>query len=325
MTEQTLVSRRLIVQNACLTALLGSMPGLVSAHTGRLVKVLVPTSAGSSADIGARAASVAAQKVLGRPLIIENKVGAGGSIAAAALAAAEPNGDTIGVFGNSFLLFPVEFPQHKFDPMQDVIPVAMVSRGANVLVVDASSPYQSLADIVKKAAAAPGTVSYASAGLGSSTFHSAERVRTAANLELIHVPFKGSPESLNQVLGGRIDFAFAPVSVAGPFIQSGRLRALAVSTSKRSSMLPQVPTTAETVPNSSYESWLAVLVPAKTPLAFQQELNKAYSTAMQTAEIKTLFATLGVEPEVMQLDEVKAFVRKEYALVMTDAHPSKPR
>jgi tripartite-type tricarboxylate transporter receptor subunit TctC len=90
-------------------------------------------------------------------------------------------------------------------------------------------------------------------------------------------------------------------------------------------MLPQVPTTAETVPNSSYESWLAVLVPAKTPLAIQQALNKAYSTAMQTAEIKKVFTTLGVEPEVMQLDEVKAFVRKEYALVMTDVRPSKPR
>jgi tripartite-type tricarboxylate transporter receptor subunit TctC len=325
MTNHARISRRLIVQNACLAALLGSMLGLASAQTGRPVKVLVPTSPGSSADIGARAASVAAQKILGRTLIIENKVGAGGSIAAAALAAADASGDTIGVFGNSFLLFSVEFPQQKFDPMQDVTPVAMVSRGANVLVVEASSAYQSLADIVKKAAAAPGTLSFASAGLGSSTFHSAERVRTAANLDLIHVPFKGSPESINQVVAGRVDFAFAPVSVAAPYIQSGRLRALAVSTSKRSSMLPQVPTTAETVPNSSYESWLAVLVPAKTPLAFQQELNKAYSTAMQTAEIRKLFTTLGVEPEVMQLDEVKAFVRQEYAVAMTYAQPSKPR
>lgn len=325
MTNKTRISRRLIVQSACLAALLGSMPGLVSAQTGRPVKVLVPTSPGSSADIGARAASVEAQKILGRLLIIDNKVGAGGSIAAAALAAAEPNGDTIAVLGNSFLLLPVEFPQQKFDPMHDVIPVAMVSRGANVLVVDVSSPYKSLADIVKKAAAGPGTVSYASAGVGSSTFHSAERVRTAAKLELIHVPFKGSPEAVREVMAGRIDFAFAPVSVAGPLIQTGKLRALAVATSKRSSFLPQVPTTAETVPNSSYESWLAVLVPAKTPLAIQQELNRAYSTAMQVAEIKTLFTTLGVEPEVMQLDEVKAFVRKEYALVTTEAHPSKPR
>lgn len=325
MTNQTRISRRLMVQNACVVALLGSMSALASSQTGRPVKVFVPTSAGSSADIGARAASVAAQKILGRPIFIENKVGAGGSIAAAALAAAEPNGETIGVLGNSFLLIPVEFPQQKFDPMQDITPVAMVSRGANVLLVNASSPYQSLADIVKKAAAAPGTLSYASAGLGSSTYHSAERVRTAAKLDMIHVPFKGSPQSISEVLAGRVDFAFAPVSVAGPFIQEGRLRALAVSTSKRSVMLPQVPTTAETVPNSSYESWLAVLVPAKTPLAVQQELNKAYSTAMQTAEIKKLFITLGVEPEVMQLDEVKAFVRKEYALVMTDAHASKTR
>jgi tripartite-type tricarboxylate transporter receptor subunit TctC len=325
MTNQARISRRLIIQSACLMALLGSMPGLASAQTGRPVKVLVPTSPGSSADIGARAASVAAQKILGRPLIVENKVGAGGSIAAAALAAAEPNGETIGVLGNSFLLLPVEFPQQKFDPMQDVTPVAMVSRGANVLLVEASSPYQSLADIVKKAAAAPGMVSYASAGLGSSTYHSAERVRTAAKLELIHVPYKGSPESIKEVLAGRVDFAFAPVSVAAPFIQSGKVRALAVATSKRSSFLPQVPTTAETVPNSSYESWLAVMVPAKTPLAIQQELNKAYSAAMQSEEVKKLFATLGVEPDVMQLDEVKAFVRKEHALVMTGAHASKSR
>ncbi len=290
-----------------------STTGPASAQTSnRPVKFIVPTSPGSSADIGARSVGDALQKTLGRSVITENRVGAGGSIAAAAVAAAEPTGETIGILGNSYLLLPVEFPRSKFDPMQDVAPVAMISRGANILVVSSSSPYTKLLDIVQAARAQPGRLTYASAGVGSSTYHSAERVRTAANLDMVHVPLKGSPEALQEVMSGRVDFAFAPVSVIQQFVQSGRLRALATSASKRSTLLPNVPTTAEAgVPGAAYDSWLIALVPAKTPQSVKSKLNKAFNQALVTPEVKQRYASLGIEASLMGLDELQTMVRQE--------------
>ena len=293
---------------------------------GRPIKLVVPTSAGSSADIGARALGERLQTATGRPVIIENKVGAGGSLAAAAVAVAEANGETVGILGNSYLLFPVEFPSQKFDPMQDVAPVALISRGSNVLVVAGNSAYSGVGDIVERARNLPGRISYASAGVGSSTYHSAERMRASASLDLIHVPYKGSPESVQEVIAGRVDFAFAPVSVAAPLIQSGRVKALAVSSSRRSALLPQVPTTLEAgLADSQYDSWLIALVPAKTPLAVQTELNRAFNAAVVAPEVRSRFAALGLEPDTLSLDAVQAFVRKEFASTMTQAKQAKPR
>lgn len=309
-----------------LCAVCAWVPAAHAQQAERPLKFVVPTSPGSSADIGARSVGDRMQKSLNRAVIVENKLGAGGSLAAALVASADSNGETIGILGNSYLLYPVEFPQQKFDPIKDVVPVAMISRGANVLLVGADSSYQKMDDLVRRARAEPGKVIYASAGIGSSTYHSAERVRIAARLDMIHVPYKGSPESIHEVIAGRVDFAFAPVSVAAPFIQSGKVRALAVSTSKRSALLPQTPTTVEGgVPGSSYDSWLAALVPIKTPQAVQAALNKAFNAALEAPEVRQRFSSLGIEPDPMPLDELQAFVGDEYRKSMDFAKEAKPR
>ena len=293
---------------------------------GRPLKFVVPTSPGSSADTGARAIGEQIQKSTGRTVFVENKVGAGGSLAAMQVVGAEPNGETLAILGNSYLLFPVEYPQMKFDPIRDVEPVAMISKGANVLIVANDSPYKQLQDIVRKSLAEPGKVAYASAGVGSSTFHSGQRVAAAANLDLIHVPYKGSPEVAGEVMAGRVDFAFVPISVALPLVQASRIRALAVSPSKRSALLPNVPTTAEAgVPGSSYESWLAALVPAKTPAAVQAELNKIINASVEAPEVKALFATSGVEPFPMPLAELREFVIQEHQSAMAHEAAAKRR
>jgi tripartite-type tricarboxylate transporter receptor subunit TctC len=299
---------------ALVCASLGSVD-LAAAQSGeRPLKFIVPTSPGSAADTAARFVGEQIQTTLGRPVLIENKAGAGGALAAAHVAAAEPNGETIGLLGNSYLLFPVEFLQHKFDPIRDVVPVAMISKGMNVLLVANESPYRKLEDIVRKARAEPGNVAYASAGVGSSTFHSAQRVVIAANIDVIHLPFKGSPQSLSEVVASRVDFAFAPISVAAPLLRSGRVRAIAVSSSKRSVLLPDVPTTVEAgVPGSSYESWLVAIVPSKTPAAIQAELNRIFSTALETPEVRRHFGMSGVEPVPMPLAQLRAFVLQEHA------------
>lgn len=276
------------------------------------IKFVVPTSPGSSADIGARSVGAAVQEILGRPVIIENRLGAGGSIAASAVAAAEPNGDTIGILGNSYLLFPVEFPQAKFDPQHDVAPVGLISKGGNVLLVSATSPYAELMDLVQAARKQPGKINYASGGMGSSTFHAAERMRLAANVDIVHVPYKGSPEAIREVIAGRVDFAFAPVSVVGPYVQGGKVRALAISSGARSKLLPNVPTTVEAgLPDSSYDTWIVALVPAKTPVAVQEMVNKTFNTALEKPAIRERFETLGIEPAPMPLADLQAFVRKE--------------
>lgn len=279
----------------------------------RALRLIVPTSPGSSADVGARLVGDRIQAASGRPVVIENKVGAGGSLAAAYVAAAAPNGETVGILGNTYQLFAEEFPSQKFDPAKDVVPVALISRGANVLLVASDSGYARVDDIVRKARSQPGCLSYASAGIGSSTYHSAERLRMASGLELIHIPYKGSPEAVQEVIAGRVDFAFAPVPVALSFIQGGRVKAVAVSASRRSVQLPDVPTTVEAgVPDSSYDTWLVALVPAKTPRAVQLELNRTFTAATATQEIRSKFASLGVEPEDAGLDETQAFVAREY-------------
>lgn len=324
MSSQNNTSRREVL--VALAAAAMSTAGPARSQSGRPIKFVVPTSPGSSADISARAVGDTLQKILGRTVITENRVGAGGSIAAAAVAAAEATGETIGLLGNSYLLFPVEFPQSKFDPLQDVAPVAMISRGGNILVVSSTSPYSKLSDIVQAARAQPGRLTYASAGVGSSTYHSSERLRVAANLDIVHVPLKGSPEAIHEVLSGRVDFAFAPVSVIAPFVQSGRMRAIATSASKRSPLLPLTPTTVEAgVPGSVYDAWLVALVPAKTPQSVQAKLNKAFNQSLESAEVRQRFAALGSEPTPMPLEELRTYVRQEAVQSARAFARAKPR
>lgn len=287
------------------------------AQIKKAIKVIVPTSAGSSADTGARAIAEHIQAAIARPVVVENRTGAGGSMAADVIAAADPDGETIGLLGNSYLLFPIQYPNKNFKPMRDLIPVALVSRGANVLLVASSSPYKSLKDLLDAARSQPGKLAYASAGVGSSTFHSANRMITAAKIDVIHVPMRGSPEGLNEVIGGHMEFTFTPISVAGPMLKSGRVRALAVSTSKRTALLPDVPTTVEAgVPGSSYESWLVALVPAKTPLVQQERWNKSINAALESEQVRKSFTQHGVEPSPMSLKQTQAFVAEEYRVAM---------
>jgi tripartite-type tricarboxylate transporter receptor subunit TctC len=280
----------------------------------------VPTSPGSAADIGARVVGERLQAILGRPVVAENKVGAGGFLAATAVATSEPNGETVGMLGTSYLLYELDFPQQKFDPLRDIAPIAMVHRSTNVLVVARESPYHSLSDIVQRARAVPGQVKYASAGPGSSTFHSAERVRVAAGLDFVHIPYKGSPEAVREVIAGRVDFAFAPVSVVAGFTQNDLMRILAVSSAKRSRLLPDAPTTVEAgVPGSSYESWLVAVVSANTPPEIQAELNKALNAVLETPEIRHRFESMGVEVAPLALEPLRSLIREEYANAMAHA------
>ena len=286
--------------------------GSAAAQPAPNIKLLVPTSPGSDADASARVIAERFQAATGQTLLIDNRVGAGGSIAATALAAAPANGETVGFQGKSYLLFKEEFPSLKIDPARDLAPVALIGRSATVLAVSAQSKFQDVKDLIEFGRANSGKLTFASAGQGSTTFWSAQKLLTAANVSALHVPFKGSPEIVSELLSQRADFGYLPAQVAAPQITAGKLKALGVSGARRSAKFPQVPTTIESgIPDSDYESWLIALVPAKTPTATQERLNRQFNELLKSPETQAQLGKLGHGTDPMPLAQLQAFVERE--------------
>jgi tripartite-type tricarboxylate transporter receptor subunit TctC len=276
------------------------------------IKLIVPFSAGSGTDIAARAVGEVMAKGLGQPVIIENRPGAGGTIAAAAVAKGEADGHTILVPSSGHAANPSIYPNLSYDTLKDLTGVTPLVALPNVLVVNPAKGWKSVADLVAAVKAKPGTFNYASAGVGSATHYNAEKFRLQAGLQAVHVPFKGTPEAMSDVIGGRSDWFFAPLSSALPLIRDGKLQALAVSTAKRSAQLPDVPTTVEAgVPGSDYTFWVALVVPAATPAAAVARLQQEAAKALATPELVERLAKLGAEPMVMQSADFNAFLRTE--------------
>ncbi len=276
------------------------------------VKLIVPFSAGSGTDIAARTVGEAIAKGLGQPVVVENRPGAGGTIAAAAVAKGEADGHTVLVPSSGHAVNPSIYPNLSYDTLKDLTGVTPLVAMPNVLVVSPQRGWKSVADLVAAAKAKPGALNYASAGVGSATHFNAEKFRLQAGLEAVHVPFKGTPEAMSDVVGGRSDWFFAPLSSALPLIRDGKLQALAVSTARRSSQLPDVPTTLEAgVPGSDYTFWVAFVVPSATPAAAVARLQQEVARALAQPELKDKLARLGAEPMVMGSDEFNAFLRQE--------------
>ncbi len=303
-----------ITRRVLLAAGLGAVALGASAQgfPSKPIKLIVPFSAGSGTDIAARAVGEVMAKGLGQPVIVENRPGAGGTIAAAAVAKGEADGHTILVPSSGHAANPSIYPNLSYDTLKDLTGVTPLVALPNVLVVNPAKGWKSVADLLAAAKAKPGTFNYASAGVGSATHFNAEKFRVQAGLQAVHVPFKGTPEAMSDVIGGRSDWFFAPLSSALPLIRDGKLQALAVSTAKRSAQLPDVPTTVEAgVPGSDYTFWVALVVPAATPAAAVARLQQEAARALATPELVERLAKLGAEPMVMQSADFNAFLRTE--------------
>ena len=251
---------------------------------------------------------------LGQSIIVENRTGAGGTIGAAAVAKADPDGYTILVNSSSHTVIPSLYPNAPYNAARDFSGVIPLGSLPNVLVVAPSKGFKSLGDLVAAAKGKPGLITYASAGIGSGTHFSAERLRLSAGFEGVHVPFRGAPEAYTEVMTGRVDFFFGALASALPFIRDGKLLALAVSTPKRTSSLPDVPTTFEAgYPNSDYTFWFAVFVPAKRRKGLLRSFTKRLLKTLQSTNLMDKLATLGVEPMVLTPTELDALVKREIA------------
>jgi tripartite-type tricarboxylate transporter receptor subunit TctC len=270
-------------------------------------------SAGNAGDTVARVVFEQLTKQLGQSIVIENRTGAGGTTGSASVAKADPDGYTILLLTSSQGSAVVLHKTLPYDPVHDFIPVAMFGIQPSVLVVSPSKGWKTVAELIAAAKANPGTLNFASAGVGSASHWAAERLRLAAGINAQHIPFRGA-EGLNELIAGRIDFYFVPLAPAVPHIQNGRVLPLAVSTPKRAPSLPNVSTIAEAgYPNAQYIFWGGLALPAKTPRAIVDKLHDETNKALQVAAVQERLATLGVEPMPMSVDEFGRFYRDDVA------------
>jgi tripartite-type tricarboxylate transporter receptor subunit TctC len=294
------------------------MPHTASAQESwpsKPITYVVPFPAGGTTDTLARLISQKLGPALGTTIVVENRAGAGGNIGSDFVAKAAPDGYTIlGGTISSHSINVSLYPKLPYDPIKSFAPITLIGTNANVLVVAASSPYQSVKDIVDAAKAKPGTISFASAGNGTSQHLSGELFKSIAGIDLVHVPYRGSAPAIADVMGGQVPFMFDTSVVAAPFIESGKVRALAVTSAKRSAQWPNVPTMAEAgVTNYEVVSWQAIFAPAGTPSAIVQRLHTEIVKIIKSAEMQERFAKLGLDPSGMTPAELAKFQASEIA------------
>jgi tripartite-type tricarboxylate transporter receptor subunit TctC len=285
---------------------------LAQSWPSKRVTVIVPFTAGSATDIMARTVAQRLSEQLGQPFVVENRPGAGGTIGVGAVARAEPDGHTILVHSSSYTITPTTYPSTPYDTVRDLVGITPLALLPQVLVISPDKGIKTVPDLVRAARAKPGAMNYASAGVGTATQLNAERFRLGAGIEVVHVPFKGTPEALTEVIAGRVDYYFCPVNAVLPLIEGKQLLALAMGSSKRSAALPNVATTLEAgVPDSDYNFWVGMVVPSKTPRDIVNRIHQETAKAIESKEVRASMAKLGAEPMLMRLDEFDSYIRNE--------------
>jgi tripartite-type tricarboxylate transporter receptor subunit TctC len=273
--------------------------------------VVSPYPAGSASDTTARVVLDQVSQLLGQAMVVEPQPGAGGLIGFAAVAKAAPDGYTLVTSSTSMANGVVLHTHLPYDPVRDFVPVAMFGTQPNVLVASKQSGFKTIADLVAAAKAKPGTLTFASAGIGSTSHMAGERFRLATKIDVRHIPFREG--GLTEVMAGRIDFYFIPLAAAASALASGKLNVLAVSTDKRSPLLPNVPTVAEAgYPGAESSFWVGLSAPAQTPLSIVNKLHDATEKALQVPAVKDRLAKLGIEPVIMSVSDFGKFFKQDF-------------
>jgi tripartite-type tricarboxylate transporter receptor subunit TctC len=302
----------------CSAMVMGAMLLAGAAHAetwpSRLIKAIIPFGAGSAADVVPRVVFDRLAAELGQAIVVENRAGAGGTIGTAAVVKADADGYNILAQSSALSIAPAIYPKLSFDITKDLSSALMIGVSANVMIVPVSRPWKTVQDFLADAKARPGSIVFGSVGVGSATHISAEKFRLAAGIETTHVPYRGGAEVIADILGGRIDFYFCPLATALPLIKEGRVRALVISTAKRVTDLPDVPTPAEAgLKNAESMFWLGVFMPAKTPRDIIDKFHDAGIKLLAEPSMQENLMKLGVEPFPMTPVEMDAFVAREIA------------
>jgi tripartite-type tricarboxylate transporter receptor subunit TctC len=279
---------------------------------GRPIRAICPFTAGSTIDILGRIITDPLAQALGQSIVVENRGGAGGSIGSASVARADPDGYTLLINASAHTAAPAAYPNIAYDPAKDFAGVAMIGVVPNVLLIAPSKNIRNAKELAERAKA--GDMSYASAGVGSATHWAAERFRLSAGFQATHIPFRGGPDALTEVMTGRVDFMCVGTSSGMPFIRDGKLVPLAVTTQKRSAALPEVPTTLELgFADSDYTFWNGFLAPAQTPKPIIERLHGEITKILEQPAVKEKLGPQGVEPLPLSPAEFDEMMRREIA------------
>jgi len=296
---------------ACLV--LGGI-GMVSAQEfpTRAIHMIVPLTPGSGADIAGRIVSKYMTLGLGQPVVVENRPGAGGQIGTMAVIKSAADGYTIMVQSASHAANSAIYKTLQYDPLKELVDVAILGMTPYVMVTNPNGPYKTIKALVDAAKAAPEKIPFASAGVGSSTHLAAEYFAQTAGIKMLHIPYKGSPEAIRDSSVGITSFYMAPINTAIGLIKDGKVKALGVSSLRRDPSLPDVPTIMEQgISGFSIGLWFGMWAPAATPQPVVKKLNAEVNRVLQLPEVKTQYATLGIDPVTMQPAEFATFVRNE--------------
>jgi tripartite-type tricarboxylate transporter receptor subunit TctC len=307
------LSRRAFTGAVLGTAFISSSPAIAADdYPTRPIRVISPFPPGSASDTVSRVVLDKVSQILGQPMVIEPKPGAGGIVGFDTVAKADPDGYTVVTSSTSMGTSMVLHKSLPYDPARDFVSVAMFGVQPNVLAASAQDGFKALADLIAAAKAKPGTLTFASAGIGSSSHMAGERLRLAAKIDVRHVPFKDN--GLTEVMAGRIDYYFLPLAAAASVLGSDKVTILAVSSPKRVPLLPNVPSVDEAgYPGAEFDFWVGLSAPAKTPRAIVEKLHDATEKALLDPEIAARLAKVGVEPEQMSVDAFGKFVRDDMA------------
>jgi len=297
-----------------LAGLLAAVPAQAETWPSRLIKATIPFGAGSAADVVPRLFFDRLAVELGQPIVIENRVGAGGTLGTAMVAKADPDGYSILANSSALTITPAIFANLTYDVSKDLASVLMIGSTANVMIVPNVRPWKTIGDFIADAKAKPGSISYGSVGVGSAVHISSEKFRLAAGFQATHIPYRGGSEVIADILGGRIDFYFCPLSTALPLIREGHVRALVVSTAKRAADLPEVPTPVDIgLKDADSAIWFGVLAPSKTPRDIVEKIHAAGVKVLASSATQESLKKLGIEPMPMTPSEMDDLVRRETA------------
>lgn len=312
-----LTKRHTLAMLACgwaMTALTGAHAQSPAANwPNKPIRWVVPFPPGGAMDAIARTLGEKAGKTLGQPFVIENKPGAGGNIGTEFVAKQPGDGYTMVITSIGMATNKPLYGKLNYDPVKDFAPVSLLAVVPNVLVTNATQPdVKTAKEVIAAARKSPGKLTYASAGNGTSIHLAGEMFASLAQVDMLHIPYKGSGPAVSDLLGGQVNYMFDSITSARPHLESGKLRALGVTTAKRSSTLPNVPTLAEAgVPGYEVSPWFAVFMPAATPKAIITKVNAALLDAMKDPDVVKRFETIGAEPVGSSPEEMAQHLARE--------------
>jgi len=305
-TQHNFLGRRQLMVAAMLSAGLGK----VFAQSGGVSRIIVPFAPGGAREMPARAIQQELSQETGQNWIIESKPGAGGAIGTAFVSKAAPDGRTLLMAASSHFVTSAMGARPFYEPVKEFAPVANIGNQSYVLMVNAAVPAKTAAEFIQYAKSKPGVLNYNSAGVGSSTHLAMAYFAKSADLDMVHVPYKGTAEAATDVSGGRGNAVIVPTAGVGVYLQDTRLRIIGITSKKRSPLLPNIPTLAESgLTGFQFESWFGLLAPAATPLAIQEKLNSAVNKIITHKDVKERLMALGMDSPPWNLEAFnKAFL-----------------